>query len=297
MRMQGVIVPLITPLTEDEEVDEPALEKLVEYVIGSGVSGIFVLGSAGEGPALTDAVKERLVRCVSEQAKGRVPVLVGVFAVGTRQSIALAERLTRQGGDAILLTAPFYFAQTQDEVVTHIRAVACSQHLPALVYNIPQTVKTVIEPETVERLAETPGIVGIKDSYGDMARFQRLLLIRQQHPGFMVFQGAEAVAAISVLRGADGGVWGLANVAPRLFVELCAAARAGDLQRAWALQERLLRLSHLYSHGQWLSCLKTAVSQLDLCSPRASAPFAPLGTAASAAIHADLVAGGILAPG
>lgn len=293
MELDGIIVPLITPLQADESLDEAALERLVEHAIGGGVRGLFVLGSSGEGPALLDSTRERLVRAVSEQARGRVPVLVGASAAGTRRTIELARQLTRQGGDAIVLVAPYYFSQTQDEVVEHIAAVARSQDVPTMVYNIPSAVKTIIEPETVARLAAIPEVISIKDSLGDLTRFQGLLRIKERWPDFGVFQGAEGVAALSIARGADGAVLGLANVAPKLCCDLYAAARTGDLAGAWALQERLMVLWKLHTHGQWLPCLKAAVSQLGLCSPITSAPFAALGQEAIAAIRRDMEAAGV----
>jgi len=202
--------------------------------------------------------------------------------------------LTRYGGDAIVVTAPYYFSQTQAEITAHILAVARSQSIPTFIYNIPQTVKTIIEPETVAELAEDPKVVAIKDSFGDMGRFQRILAIREQRPDFGVFQGAEDVAALSVICGANGGVWGLANVAPQLCCNLYRAARDGDLDRAWKLQRNMSVLGQLHSRGPWLPCLKTAVSLLGICRPQASAPFSTLPDAAVAAIRRDMQAAGIL---
>jgi 2-dehydro-3-deoxy-D-pentonate aldolase len=297
VKLDGIIVPLITPLKSDESLDERGLEKLVEFEINGGVSGIFLLGSCGEGPALPNPLKERLVRIVCEQAKGRVPVLVGAFSVGTRQTIEFAQRLMKCGGDVVVLVAPYYFSQTQDEIATHITTVARAQNVPTMFYNIPQMVKTMIEPETAARIAETSEVIAIKDSWGDMARFQRTLGIKHTRPDFGVYQGAEGVAALSIARGANGAVLGLANVAPKLCCDLYTAAKTGDLPRAWALQEQLMTLWKLHSHGQWLPCLKMAVNQLGICEPYTSAPFAPLGSEAIAAIRNDMQAAHVFGHG
>jgi dihydrodipicolinate synthase/N-acetylneuraminate lyase len=294
MNLDGIIVPLITPLQPDESLDEPGLERLVSHVIAGGVSGIFVLGSSGEGPALPDETQERMVAAVSVLAKGKVPVLVGAFAVSTRQTLRKAEQLLRNGGDVLVLVAPYYFAQTQDEIVAHLQAIAREQSVPVMAYNIPQTVKTILEPETVAHLADEANIVAIKDSLGDMTRFQRLLAIRQRRPNFAVYQGAEGVVAMSIVRGANGGVLGLANVAPRLCADLYSAARSGDLLRAWTLQERLMVLWKLHTHGQWLPCLKAAASVLGLCAPTAVAPFEPLSASVVATIRHDMELAGVL---
>jgi 4-hydroxy-tetrahydrodipicolinate synthase len=288
MKLDGIIVPLITPLQSDETIDEPGLEKLVEHVIAGGVSGIFLLGSSGEGPALSDTVKERLVRLVTAQAKNRVAVLVGAFAVGTRQTIDLAHRLLKNGGDVAVLVAPFYFSQTQDEIAAHISAVARALDVPTMFYNIPQMVKTMIEPETAAKIAQTKEVIAIKDSWGDMTRFQRTLAIKHTRPDFGVYQGAEGVAALSIARGANGAVLGLANVAPKLCVDLYNAASSGDMAHAWKLQEQLMVLWQLHTHGQWLPCLKMAVNQLGICEPNASAPFVPVTTEGITAIRNDM---------
>jgi 4-hydroxy-tetrahydrodipicolinate synthase len=225
--------------------------------------------------------------------KGRVPVLVGAFEVGTLRTIQLAERLLQEGGDAAVVTAPYYFTHTQDELYAHFAAIADALKKPLIVYNIPQMVKMVLEPETVVRLARNPNIIGIKDSLGDMARFQRLLPIRQERPEFGIHQGAEGVAAISIARGASGATLGLANIAPRLCCDLYQASCCGDLETAWKLQERLVRLWQLHTHGAWLPCLKAAASLLGLCQPYTVAPFTRLPAAAVKAIQADLDATGI----
>jgi len=216
------------------------------------------------------------------------------FGVGTRQTIDLAQRLTRRGGDAIVITAPFYFSQTQTEIAAYASAVARSQSIPTMVYNIPQMAKTVIEPDTVAQLARVPEIIAVKDSWGDMTRFQQTLAVKKTRADFGVYQGAEGVAALSIARGADGAVLGLANVAPKLCCDLYAAARRGDGERAWALQERLMVLWKIHTHGQWLPCLKMAVRQLGICSATAGAPFEPLGENAIAAIRRDMQAADVL---
>ena len=294
MKLDGIIVALITPLRSDESLDEPGLARLVEHVVTGGVSGIFLLGSSGEGAALPDSVKERLVHLVSQQCKGRAAVLVGAFAVGTRQTITVAERLLKQGGDIVVIPAPYYFAHPQSELADHITTVARAVSAPLMFYNIPQMAKTIIAPETAARIAQTPEVIGIKDSWGDMTLFQRELECKSSRPDWQVFQGAESVLALSIVRGANGGVVGLANVAPKLCCDLYAAAKSGDLARAWQLQERMTTLGKLHAHAQWLPCLKTAVSQLGICESHTAAPFAAPSAEAIAAIRRDMQIAGVL---
>ncbi len=296
INFDGIFVPLITPLNADESLDEDGLARMVEYVISGGVRGIFVLGSSGEGPALALENKVQVVRSVCQLVQGRVPVLVGAFEASTRRTLELAERLLKEGGDAVVVTAPHYFKHSQEELYQHFSAISSALTLPVVLYNIPQMVKTVLEPETAVRLARLPNIIGIKDSLGDMTRFQNLLPVRQERPDFGIHQGAEAVAAISIARGASGATLGLANIAPRLCADLYSASAGGDLKTAWALQERLLRLWQLHTHASWLACLKAAASLLGLCQPYTSAPFMRLPPAALVSIQQDLVAAGIELP-
>ncbi len=275
MKPEGLIVPLITPLCPDESLDEASLERLVEHVIAGGVDSIFVLGSCGEFPGLGDAVKERLLQVVCEQAKGRGSVLAGIGDTGTRRTIERGRRLARLGADAVVVTAPFYYVHTQEELVAHFTAIARAVGAPIVLYNIPQMVKVSIEPETVRQLAEVPGIIGLKDSAENMIKFQEFLGLQATYPDFSVCQGAELLAAASLVQGADGVVLGLANVAPRLCRDLYDTAKSGDLSQAWALQKQLRQLYSIYEQGAWLAGLKAAVSELGLCGPTVTAPFGP----------------------
>lgn len=172
MDIRGIVVPLITPLRPDQTLDEDALGRLVESVIAAGVAGIFVLGSSGEGPVLPPQIREQVVREVKALASGRVPVLAGLFDLSTRSAAQEAQRLAAWGADAITVTAPYHFLHTQDEIYGHIASLALAAPIPTMIYNIPQMTKTIIEPETVARLAELPDVVRLKDSAGDMVRFQ-----------------------------------------------------------------------------------------------------------------------------
>jgi 4-hydroxy-tetrahydrodipicolinate synthase len=289
MEIHGIIVPLLTPLQPDESLDEAGLERLIEHVIEGGVAAIFVVGTSGEFPALAPAVKERLVRATCAIVSGRVPVLAGVAEPGTRLAIAQAQRMAKLGIDGVVVTAPYYFLHPQNEISHHFSAVANAVDVPTIVYNIPQTVQTIVEPETIAELIQLSGIVGIKDSAGDMARFQEFLNLRVASSTFQVWQGAEALAAVSVVRGADGAVLGLANIAPRLCHDLYQAARDGDLVFAWAMHDKLMKLFTIQNHQSFLAGLKTAASHLGLCGRTVTAPFRPLDEAQAAQVRQTLI--------
>ena len=288
MEIKGIIVPLITPLKPDETLDEAGLERLIEHVIEGGVAAIFVVGTSGEFPALPPAVKERLVRATTALVGGRVPVLAGVAEPGTRLAVSQTQRMAKLGVDCVVVTAPYYFLHSQEEIFHHFTAVANAVDVSTIVYNIPQTVQTIVEPETVAKLIQQSGIVGIKDSAGEMARFQEFLNLRRASSTFQVWQGAEAMTAISVMRGADGAVLGLANIAPRLCHDLYQAAREGDNTLAWALQDKLMKLWRIQTHRSFLAGLKTATSHLGLCERTVTAPFQPLDETQSAQVRQTL---------
>lgn len=273
-KMTGVICPIVTPLKEDESLDEKGLRRLVNHLLRGGVNGVFVLGTSGELPTLTDRVRLKAVEVVVDEVRGRVPVLAGAGEAGTKRSIELARTLSKIGVQGLVVCPPYYFqSNSQSELIDHFAAVAGSIELPVMIYNIPQTTKTFIEAETVEVLSRIDNIVGVKDSSGDFTHFQELLMRFRKEQSFRVFQGAERLSGISVLYGADGVVAGLSNVAPRLVVDLYLAAKSGNIGEVFRLQEKLNHLFKIHLFGSWLSGLKTSLEILGICGGRVSAPI------------------------
>jgi 4-hydroxy-tetrahydrodipicolinate synthase len=290
LKLEGLVVPLITPLNSDETLDESGLERMIDYVITGGVSGIFVLGSSGEFFSLDDRTKERLVRAARSYIGDRVSLLVGISEAATRRTIQQGKRLVQLGADGLVVTAPYYYPHPPAELVPHFLTIARAFDAPTILYNIPQMVKVSLDPETVQRLAEEPSIIGIKDSAGDMSVFEQYLKI----PNFSVTQGAETTAAQSVLMGAAGLVVGMANVAPRLCRAMFDAAKAGDGATAQAYQEQLMALFPINQQKSWVAGLKMAAHLLGLCSPHVTAPFATLSEAQISTIRQTLVQAGLL---
>lgn len=287
MRIAGVIVPLLTPLLDDETVDEPALGRLIEHVIAGGVSAIFVLGSSGEAPVLRAEEKDRVVRLAVDKVGGRVPVLAGLVEASTVLAVDAARRYKKLGVDALVPTAPYYFNYGHHELSAHFRAVAAATDLPVFLYNIPALAGHTLTPELVAELSLLPTVLGLKDSDGKLDVFQQFLKLRTNK--FQVWQGAEAVAAISVARGADGLVLGLANIAPGLVVAMYRAAAAAHLPEAWRLQDRLMDLFVIQRHKSFLAGLKSAAQHLGLCGARVSMPFEALTAEQDAKVRATLV--------
>ncbi len=294
MRIAGVIVPLLTPLTPGGDLDEDSLVRLIDHTVEGGVAAILLLGSTGEAPTIRPAERERLVRLATGIVRGRVPLLAGVIEAGTDLAVESACRYQQAGADAVVPTAPMYFRHSQQELARHFAAVAETVDVPVFVYNIPPLVKVTLTPELIADLARVPRIGGLKDSEGNLDVFQRYLAVREAVDGFQVWQGAEAVAAISVVRGADGVILGLANVAPRLATALYEAAARRDLAAAWALQDQLMTLFAIQRHRSFLAGLKAAASLLGLCTDTLSRPFESLDGEQVERVRETLVSLGLL---
>lgn len=288
MRLEGVIVPLLTPVHGDESLDEPALERLIEHVLAGGVHGVFVLGSTGEFAALDDGMKLQVVRRTCEIVRGRVPVLAGVNQLGTRRTAEMARCCFDLGVSAVVGSAPFYYMHNQGELLRHFEALVRATEGPLVLYNIPQRVKLALAVDTVDRLARIDRVIGIKDSAGEMAMFEQFLALRKRHAHFRVSQGSERMAVQSLAAGADGLVLGQANVAPRLCRDLYDAGQRGDLVRAEALQTRLTQLAGIVRHNSGPAAMKSALHALGVCEPHVIAPFEPLSPGQADDVRATL---------
>lgn len=276
--LTGIIVPLVTPFSGRDQLDVSGLERIVEHVIAGGVHGLFLLGTTGEAPSLTERLKQELIERTCRQVAGRIPVLAGVTDTSLVDSISLAQFAARHGAQAVVAAPPPYFPLNQSDLAAYVRALAAEVPLPLYLYNMPSHSKVEYEPATVRNLLDLPGLAGIKDSSGQLPYFDELLQLASEREGFTVLMGPEELLAESVLIGGHGGVCGGANLCPRLYVELYEAAVAGDLNLVHKLQHRVLRLSaRLYSVGDppsgYLTGLKCALSCLGLCSDRLAEPL------------------------
>lgn len=268
----GTIPPVIAPLTDDRRVDVEGVRRLTEYLVESGVDGLFALGSSGEGPTLPRTVATELVAQYVTAAAGRVPVLAGVGESSTERTLEAVREVEGAGASGIVVMAPMYFqVEGDDPVVRHIEAVAAATTLPVVVYNIPHLTHYPITPDALTRVAAIDNVVALKESSGDWSVYEPLARAAAD-AGLAVFQGAEGMIARSLAAGASGSVPGIANVAPALAVELVRAGLSGDVARADELQARLDEVCALYASGFWLASLKYAVHALGLTS--ATAGFA-----------------------
>ncbi len=238
--IQGSIPAIITPMHADGSLDLPALRKLVDWHVAEGSDAIVVVGTTGESPTVSFDEHCELIRTVVKQAAKRVPVVAGTGANSTAEAIELTRFAKEAGADAHLSVVPYYNKPTQEGLYRHFKAIAEAVDLPMFLYNVPGRTGADLANDTALRLAQVPGIVGIKDATGNIERGSDLL--KRAPQGFTVLSGDDATALALTLLGGKGTISVTANVAPRLMHEMIAAALAGDVARARTINFRLLGL-------------------------------------------------------
>jgi len=276
--LQGIIVPMVTPLVDRDTLDTVGLERLVEHILSGGVNGLFVLGTTGEAPSLSYRLRRELIDRTCRQVRGRVPVLVGITDTAFVESVQLAGVAADAGAAAVVVAPPYYFPAGQAELLEYLKHLVPQLPLPLFLYNMPSHTKLAFELETMREAAKLQGLVGLKDSSANMIYFQCLLSLFRDRPDFTLLVGPEQLLGQAVLLGAHGGVNGGGNLHPRLYVGLYEAARDRDLDRMAALQRQVMQISTgIYSVGRfgssYLKGLKCALSILGICSDFMAEPF------------------------
>ncbi|MGY1411180.1 MULTISPECIES: 4-hydroxy-tetrahydrodipicolinate synthase [unclassified Luteimonas] len=290
---RGSIVALVTPMHDDGSVDYDALRALVDWHVEQGTDCIGVVGTTGESPTVDVDEHCEIIRVTVEQAAGRVPVMAGCGGNSTREAIALAQFARAVGADSQLQVVPYYNKPGQEGMYLHFRAIAeATGELPIVLYNVPGRSAADMQHETVLRLAQVPGIAGIKEATGNIERAQ--WLVRDRPEGFRVYSGDDATAVALMLCGGDGNVSVTANVAPGLMHELCVAALAGDVARAMQIQLRLLPLHRqLFIEANPIP-VKWALSRLGRCGGALRLPMTELDAANRPAVETALREAGVL---
>jgi 2-dehydro-3-deoxy-D-pentonate aldolase len=276
--LQGIIVPLITPLAENEKLDRESLEKLIDYVITGGVNGIFILGTTGEGPSLSGEAKRELIDQTCKITHERVPVIVGVMDTSITESVNLAAYAADKDAAAVVAVPPYYLPLSQPELVNYIRKLTDKLPLPLFLYNQPEYTNVPILPDTLSQVADIANLAGLKDTSRNMINFQQMCRLMQDRDDFSLFVGPDGLMAEAVLMGGSGGVNAGANLAPKLYVELYHAARAGDLPKVHELQQIVLKLITTVYHPsagrlKALKGLKCALATLGLCQDIVADPL------------------------
>ena len=279
--LSGVIPPLVTPLSAHDKLDVEAVDRVVDHVIDGGVSGVFALGTTGEGPSLNYQIRYEMVERTCSVAEGRVPVLVCVTDSSLSESLYLVEHAKSCVADAVVAAAPFYFPVSQEAVIDWFRRLADASTLPVLLYNMPGCVRVHLEVDTVVTLSEHPNIVGIKDSSGDLGYFQSLCDTFTNNDEFVVFMGPEELLAEAVAAGGDGGVCGGANLLPAVYSELFKAARsrnASEITRLKSIVDAVFDTVYRDPAGQMnlIPALKRSLELSGICSNAIAPPLQPI---------------------
>ncbi len=289
----GSIVALVTPMHEDGSVDYPALRKLIDWHIAEGTDCIGVVGTTGESPTVTVEEHCEIIRVSVEQAAGRKPIMAGCGANSTAEAIELARFAKKVGADCQLQVVPYYNKPTQEGQYQHFKAIAeATGDLPIVLYNVPGRSVADMAHDTVLRLAQIPGIVGIKEATGNIERAQ--WLIKETPADFAVYSGDDPTAVALMLCGGQGNVSVTANVAPRLMHELCVAAIAGDLKKAMEIQMRLLPVHRQLFVEPNPIPVKWAMARMGLSGPALRLPLTPMTSGNQPALEQALKAAGLL---
>jgi len=238
--IKGSIVAVVTPMHEDGTLDLDAYRRLIDWHIAEGTSAIVSVGTTGESPTVTPEEHGELIRVAVEAAKGRVPVIAGTGGNSTSEAIELTEHARKVGADATLQVVPYYNKPTQEGQYRHFRTIAERVDLPMILYNVPGRTVADLGTDTTLRLAQVPGIVGLKDATSDMGRAAEIL--KKAPPAFALYSGNDDTALALMLLGGHGVISVTANIAPRLMSDMCRAALAGDFAAARAINNRLLPL-------------------------------------------------------
>lgn len=276
--LRGIIPPMITPLKAQDELDQEGLERLIEHILAGGVHGLFVLGTTGEAPSLSYQLRKDLITRTCNQVAGRVPVLVGITDTAFAESVAMADYAAQAGAQAVVLAPPYYFTAGQPELLEYLEHLVAQLPLPTFLYNMPSTTKLIFDPATVVKAAAIDGVVGLKDSSGNLTYFHQLQKVLQDKQDFTLLVGPEELLAETILLDGHGGVNGGANLYPHLYVQLFEAAMQGDLDKIKPLQQLVIHVSTtLYGVGHfgssYLKGLKCALSVKGICDDFMAEPF------------------------
>jgi len=291
--LHGVIPPTLTAFDGTENVDYGGTAAQAEFVVDQGVHAVFPLGTNGEFPLLSGDERERVVETVVDAVGDEVPVIAGVGAPGTRETVEHAERAARAGADGLVVVTPYYFPLEHDGAVEHYRQVAGAVDLPIYVYHIPPRTGNTLAPETMREIATIDGIAGLKDTSEDVPWLDRVMA---DNPNLTYLAGSNALLYTGLELGCSGMVSSVANVFPKLVVNLYDAFDEGDRTRAQELQRQVLGVIAAFDRGPYMAAVKTALSlrDVDVDPGPLRSPLRRLDNEETAALKADLAESDLL---
>ena len=283
LQIKGIITPILTPMNNDESINEKELRIQINRQIESGVHGLFPLGTNGEGYILTKDEKKRILEIVVEESKGRVPIYAGTGCPGTRDTIELSLIAKSIGVDALSIITPYFAAASQEELYIHFYEIAKVVDIPIVLYNIPARTGNSLSPDTVGKLSEIENIAGVKDSSGN---FDNMLQYIEKTKGrdFSILSGNDSLILWCLAAGGNGGVAGCANVFPKNMVAIYENFILGNFEKAMESQDNIRSFRNCFKFGNPNTIVKTAVELLGYSVGKCRNPFSKISEAGMEAI-------------
>jgi 4-hydroxy-tetrahydrodipicolinate synthase len=290
--IKGSIVAIITPMFEDGSIDWDSYRQLIDWHIESGTDAIVAVGTTGESPTVDHEENCKLIEEAVRHAAGRIPVIAGTGSNATQEALELTQFASKVGAVASLQVVPYYNKPTQEGMYKHFKTIAEKGGLPVILYNVPGRTVADLSNDTVLRLAQVPGVIGLKDATGDIPRVSDLLA---RLPGdFAVYSGNDDSALALIAMGGHGVISVTANIAPAAMAQLCRAAFEGRWSDALAINRRLLPLHLKLFVEANPSPAKWALQQMGRIKSGIRLPLLPLSEGYHATVRDALKQSGVL---
>ena len=284
--LKGSLVALITPMNQDGSINYEQLHDLIDWHIENGTDGIVAVGTTGESATLPVEEHLAVIEATVKHVSKRIPVIAGTGANNTVEAIALSKAAEQAGADYTLSVVPYYNKPSQEGIYQHFKAIAEATSIPMIIYNVPGRTVVSMSNDTILRLAEIPNIVGVKEASGNIGN--NIELINSVPEGFAVFSGDDPTGLPFILCGGHGVVTVAANVAPKLFADMCRAALEGDIATARRLNEQLIPIYNTMFCEPSPAAPKWGLSLLGKCEPHVRLPLVALTEAGQAKVRAAL---------
>ena len=284
--LKGSLVALITPMNQDGSINYEQLHDLIDWHIENGTDGIVAVGTTGESATLPVEEPLAVIEATVKHVNKRVPVIAGTGANNTVEAIALSKAAEQAGADYTLSVVPYYNKPSQEGIYQHFKAIAEATSIPMIIYNVPGRTVVSMSNDTILRLAEIPNIVGVKEASGNIGN--NIELINSVPEGFVVLSGDDPTGLPFMLCGGHGVVTVAANVAPKLFADMCRAALEGDIATARRLNEQLIPIYNTMFCEPSPAAPKWGLSLLGKCEPHVRLPLVALTEAGQAKVRAAL---------
>lgn len=290
--LKGSLVALITPMNQDGSINFDHLRKLIDWHIDNGTDGIVAVGTTGESATLPVDEHLAVIEATVKHVAKRVPVIAGTGANNTAEAIELSKAAERLGADYTLSVVPYYNKPSQEGIYRHFKAIAEATTIPMIIYNVPGRTVVSMNNDTILRLAEIPNIIGVKEASGDIA--SNIELINNAPEGFLIFSGDDPTGMTFMLAGGHGVITVAANVAPKLFADMCRASLAGNIAEARALNKQLIPVYNTMFCEPSPAAPKWGAAALGLCEAHVRLPIIELSADGQAKVRAALQAAGLL---